>query len=219
MGDYPQTIITRVLPADDPQAIQEAAEALRRGELVVFPTDTVYGIGCDYRNPKAIEGLYWAKERPRHMAIPVLIAHPHHAHQIARDLPSAYEELAQRFWPGGLTLIVPKQPDLPSILCAGGDTVAIRMPNHPIALALIKAAGGAIAATSANRSGHPSPTTAQEALADLNGRAHLVLDGGPCPEGVASSIIDLTQTPPRLLRQGPIDVEALRKILPDLVVA
>lgn len=210
---------TRVLDANAPDAIQEAAAALRRGEVVVFPTDTVYGVGCDYRDPAAIERLYWAKQRPYKLAIPVLVSHPRHVSQVARSLPAAYEELTARFWPGGLTLIVPRLTSLPDILTAGGDTVAVRMPDHPVAQELIEAAGGAVAGTSANLSSRPSPCTAQQALADLDGRVHLLLDGGACPQGVASSIVDLCSTPPRLLRGGGLDPKLLREVLPDLVVA
>jgi L-threonylcarbamoyladenylate synthase len=210
---------TRVLDADAPDAIPEAAAALRRGELVVFPTDTVYGVGCDCRDAAAIERLYWAKQRPYELAIPVLVSHPRHVSQVARSLPAAYGALTARFWPGGLTLIVPRQTSLPDILTAGGDTVAVRMPDHDVAQALIEAAGGAVAGTSANLSTRPSPCTAQEALADLERRVHLVLDGGACPQGIASSIVDLCSSPPRLLRGGGLDPEVLREVLPDLVVA
>lgn len=219
MSEHHRPVQTRVLPADAPDAIAQAAEILRRGGLVVFPTDTVYGVACDHRNPAAIERLYWAKQRPYALAIPVLVAHPRHVAQVAQDLPPAYAALAERFWPGGLTMILPRLAGLPEILCAGGDTVAVRMPDHPAALALLEAVGGAAAATSANRSGRPSPRTALTALADLQGRVDLLLDGGPCPQGVASSIVDLCSAPPRLLRGGGLGEELLRQVLPDLVVA
>jgi L-threonylcarbamoyladenylate synthase len=207
---------TRVLPAGAPDAILTAAETLRRGGLVVFPTDTVYGVAADMRNPVALARLYEAKERPRHMAIPVLISGPEHMAQAARDVPATLARLAERFWPGGLTLILPRQEGLPDILTAGGDTIAVRMPDHAVAQAVIEAAGGALAVTSANRSGQPSPQTAQEAFEGLRGRVELVLDGGACPVGEASSIIDLGSQPPRLLRRGPLDLALLREVLPDL---
>jgi L-threonylcarbamoyladenylate synthase len=218
MTESERAVQTRVLPADAPNAIAQAAETLRGGGLVVFPTDTVYGVGCDYRNPRAIARLYWAKRRPYELAIPVLISHPRHVSQVARAMPPAYAALAARFWPGGLTIILPRLDALPAILCAGGDTVAVRMPDHPAALALLSAAGGAVAATSANLSGRPSPQTAQDALADLDGRVELVLDGGACPQGIASSIVNLCTDPPRLLRGGGLDAALLREVLPDLAV-
>ncbi len=212
---YP--VPTRILPAEALDAVAQAVAALQRGELVVFPTDTVYGVGCDYRKPEAIERLYWAKQRPYEMAIPVLISHPRHVAQVARALPFGYEALAARFWPGGLTIILPRQSTLPDILCAGGDTVAVRMPDHPLALALIEAAGGALAVTSANLSGRPSPQTALMALSDLYGRVEMVLDGGACSQGIASSIVNLCSTPPQLLRGGGLEEPLLREVLPDLV--
>jgi tRNA threonylcarbamoyl adenosine modification protein (Sua5/YciO/YrdC/YwlC family) len=207
---------TRMLAGDAPNALREAVSTLSRGGLVVFPTDTVYGVGCDLRSPAALARLYAAKERPLDMAIPVLISSPDQVHQVARDLPAAMAALADRFWPGGLTIILPRRCDLPSILTAGGDTIAVRLPDHALARALIGAAGGALAVTSANRSGRPAPQTAAEALADLDGRVDLVLDGGTTREGVASSIVDLSVSPPRLLRRGALDVERLREVLPDL---
>lgn len=211
--DVPET---RVLPGNEPEAIPQAVRTLQRGGLVVFPTDTVYGVGCDLRNTTALERLYTAKERPRDMAIPVLVSGPEQVHQVAREVPEALSVVAARFWPGGLTVILPRQPDLPDILTAGGDTIAVRLPDHPLARALIAAAGGALAVSSANRSGSLAPDTAEGALADLNGRVELVLNGGTCPGGVASSIIDLSASPPHLLRRGALDVARLREVLPDL---
>ncbi len=211
-------LVTRVYLATDPEALSQAVEALRAGQLVAFPTDTVYGVGCDLWQERALERIYWAKLRPRNLAIPLLVSGPEQVAQVARDLPPLFGPLVERFWPGGLTVIVPRQPSLPEILCAGGDTVAVRMPNHPYALRLIAEMGGALAVTSANLSGRPSPRTAQEVLADLRGRVAVVVDGGACPGGVASTIVDLVSQPPRLLRQGEVDVEALRRLLPTLVL-
>jgi L-threonylcarbamoyladenylate synthase len=210
---------TRILSDEAPDAIAQAVRTLRRGGLAVFPTDTVYGVACDLRNPLALARLYAAKERPLEMAIPVLLSTGQHLNQVARGVPAELHALAARFWPGALTIIVPRSLDLPGILTAGGDTVAVRVPDHPTARALIEAAGGALAVTSANRSGHPAPQTAQEALVDLDGRVDLVLDGGACPGGVASSIVDISTVPPRLLRRGALDVESLREVLPELVEA
>jgi L-threonylcarbamoyladenylate synthase len=207
---------TRVFATSEERALQEALEALRAGQSVVFPTDTVYGVGCDLWQPEAIEHLYWAKRRPKKMPIPVLVSTARDVEKVARDIPLAFEEVADRFWPGGLTLILPRQASVPAILCAGGPTIAVRMPAHPWALKLIESAGGALAVTSANLSGHPAATTAQEALEELRGRVSVVIDGGECPGGMASTIVDLTKDPPVVLRMGPIGLPELQNVLPDL---
>ena len=212
-------IDTREYAATDPQAVPRALRALRSGELVVLPTDTVYGVGCDLWQVGALELLYQAKRRPLHMAIPVLVSHPRHVAQVARALPPRFAAVAERFWPGGLTLIVPRRPKVPDILCAGGPTVAVRMPDHPLALALIEAMGGALAVTSANRSGHPAPTTASGAIEELRGRVSIVIDGGECPGGVASSIVNLVSDPPVLVRQGHLSADVLAEVIAGLVVA
>ncbi len=200
----------RVLPADSQDAITQAAEILIAGGLVVFPTDTVYGVGSHALDAAAVERLYAAKERPRNMAIPVLLASPADLPLAVRHVSPVARRLAEAFWPGALTLVLPRQPMLPAVLTAGGDSVAVRVPDHLVACALIAALGAPLAATSANLSGRPSPVTAQEAAAQLGGRVALVLDGGPCPGGVPSTVLDLTCAPPRILRSGPVTEEALR---------
>ena len=207
---------TQVLAASAEGVVEEGARRIAEGLLVAFPTDTVYGVGCDLWSPPAIERLYAAKERPWHMPIPVLVASPVDVRQVTAEgtvLPIA---LMERFWPGALTVVVPCRPDLPAVLTAGQPTVAVRMPDHPLALRLIAAAGGALAVTSANLSGRPSPETAEEVLADLGGRVALLIDGGRAPIGVPSSIVDLSVTPPRLLREGHLRLATLREVLPDL---
>ena len=208
---------TRVLGQND-QALDEAVRALQGGQLVAFPTDTVYGVSCDIWQPEAVARLYWAKRRPRSMAIPVLLSSTEHVRRVATDLPGCFELVAARFWPGGLTLILPRHPDVPDILSAGKTTIAVRMPDHPLALRLIEMMGGALAVTSANLSGRPASKTAREALDDLDGRVAILLDGGGCPGGVASTIVDLASDPPRLLREGAIVAADLQQVLPDLVV-
>ncbi|NLS77469.1 MAG: threonylcarbamoyl-AMP synthase [Chloroflexi bacterium] len=193
---------TSWLDAGQPGAIEQAAAALLAGGVVVFPTDTVYGVGAHALQPEAIAALYRAKERPLDKAIPVLIACPEDLAKVARHIPASAWRLAARYWPGALTIVLPRAPELPSILCAGGDTVAVRMPDHPVALALIAAAGGAVAATSANLSGEVPALTAPEAAAALEGRVNLILDGGRVYTGVPSTIVDLSADPPRILRQG-----------------
>lgn len=207
---------TLLIAASSPRALEEARLALAQGQIIVLPTDTVYGVACDLWSSEAIERLYWAKRRPERMAIPVLVADVEGVGLVARDAPPALDALARRFWPGGLTLVLRRRAEVPAVLCAGGDTVAVRLPDHPFAQQLIAAAGGALAVTSANISGQPSPRTAQEALMALQGRVALVVDGGPCVVGMASTIIDLVATPPAILRQGALPFEALRTALPDL---
>ena len=210
---------TRWLAEWDPRALDEALLALRQGWPVVFATDTVYGVACDLWNSEAIERLYWAKRRPERLAIPVLVSDVAGVRAVAREEPPALAALAARFWPGGLTLVLRRRPEVPAVLSAGGDTVAVRLPDHPFARRLIAAMGGALAVTSANLSGQPAPRTAQEALAALGGRVACVVDGGPCALGVASTVVDLAARPPRVLRQGALPFEALRAVLPDLLPA
>jgi len=214
----PVSQATRALSADVDEALPAALAALRAGGVVAFPTDTVYGVGCDLWPVEAIERLYDAKQRPRELAIPILVSHPSYVAQVARDLPPDFEAVVGRFWPGGLTVIVPKAEGVPEALSGGRDTVAVRMPDHPVALRLIEAMGGALAVTSANLSGRPAPVSAAEVLADLDGRVPVLVDGGVCPGGVASTIISLVSTPPVLLRQGGIAPDALRQVLGELVL-
>ena len=220
-GDPPRT---RVYAASDAEAWGEVLWVLRTGGVAVFPTDTVYGVGCDLWQPEAIEKLYWAKKRPKQRPISVLVSAPEHAFLVAEcarlggEALERFEALTARFWPGGLTIILPRRPYVPDILCAGGPTIAVRMPDHSLALRLIAEMGGALAATSANLSGRPAPCTAAGALADLDGRVHVILDGGDCPGGIASSIVDLGADAPVILREGALDVETLREVLPDLIV-
>ncbi len=199
--------------ASESGAIQEAATTLRRGGLVVFPTDTVYGVGADPFSPSALEALFRAKFRPRSKAIPLLLAHAAQMSEVARQIPPLALALAEAFWPGGLTLVLPRAPHLPAALCAGGDTIAVRIPDHPVALALIEAFGGPVAATSANLSGSAPATTAQEAEASLGAVVDLILDGGKSPLAEASTIMDLTVEPPRILRQGALPAGKLLAVV------
>jgi|SRR5581483_4907844 len=196
-----------------PDELTEAAALLRRGAVVAIPTDTVYGVAADAADPEAIARLFEAKRRPLDKAIPLLVDEASGLDLVAASVPAAARALAARFWPGALTIIVTRRrvraDDLP--------TVAVRMPDHALARALIRLAGGRLAVTSANLSGEPPATTAQEVLQQLGGRIAAVLDGGPCPGGVASSIVDTCVEPPRLLRPGGLSVEALRTVLPALV--
>ena len=220
MTDRIQTRVLTVDPAaPDPQIIAEAAAVIRAGGLVAFPTETVYGLGASALNEQAVARIFHAKERP---ATDPIIAHIADLCQIdvlACDVPPAAHALARRFWPGPLTLVVLRRPVVPANLSAGRATVAVRMPAHPVALALITASGVPIAAPSANRFSRPSPTTAAHVLDDLNGRIDLVLDGGATHIGVESSVVDLTVDPPVLLRPGGVTITALREVLPELTFA
>jgi len=214
-------IQTRVLTVDpimpDPQIIAEAAAVIRAGGLVAFPTETVYGLGASALDEQAVARIFHAKERPATDPIIAHIADLCQLDTLARDIPPTAHALARRFWPGPLTLVVLRRPIVPANLSAGRATVAVRMPAHPVALALIAASGVPIAAPSANRFSRPSPTTAAHVLDDLNGRIDLVLDGGATHIGVESSVVDLTVDPPVLLRPGGVTITALREALPELI--
>ncbi|MFZ5880064.1 MAG: L-threonylcarbamoyladenylate synthase [Chloroflexota bacterium] len=195
------------LPAAQPDAIGQALRVLRAGGLAAFPTDTVYGLGALACDGPAVESIYAAKQRPVEKAIPVLIADLEDLDKVAAHIPDLAKKLAARFWPGPLTLVVPKEPTLPAAISAS-DTLAVRIPDHPAARALLRAAGP-MAVTSANISGQPSPTDADEVLRQLNGRIPLVLDGGPTPGGIPSTLVDCLGAQPTLLRPGPLTLEQL----------
>lgn len=197
--------------------LRRAVEVLQRGGIVVFPTDTVYGVGAHAFMDDAVSKLYQVKERPRERAIALLIADAQDMAILASPVPQAAWQLAERFWPGGLTLVLPKAPSLATLATAGGDTVALRIPNHPFALALIHALGAPLAATSANPTGMPSPTTAHQAREQLGNRVDLVVDGGRCLGGVESTVLDLSGPEPRILREGAISPGQLRAALNSLV--
>lgn len=194
-------------------ALAAAAELLRAGELVAFPTDTVYGVGAIAWNAAAVARLYTAKLRSSDKAIPILLADLADLALVARDLSPTALRIAAHFWPGPLTLVVPKASRVPAEVTAGGDTVAVRIPDHELARALIRAAGAPLATTSANLAGGASPVTAAEAQAQLAGRIALILDGGRCPGGVASTVVSLTEEEPTILRPGPVTLEDLWKVI------
>ena len=203
---------TKVLPASE-KAIGAAARILAEGGLVAFPTDTVYGVGAHAFQPDAVERIYVAKIRPRDKAMPILLAQAENLALVAEEITETAWLLAERFWPGGLTLVLPKKASVPDVVSAGGPTVAVRVPDHPAPLALIAALGAPLAATSANLSGRPSPVTAQEVETELGGHIELILDGGRCPGGVPSTVLDLTTDPPTILRVGAIAVEDIKTAL------
>ncbi len=211
-------IRTIMKKADDPAAIREAGEIIRRGGLVAFPTETVYGLGADAMNREAAEKIYAAKGRPSDNPLIVHINHMEDLAQITDGIPEAARKVAEAFWPGPLTMIFEKSEAVPLETTGGLQTVAVRMPAHPAAQAFIEAGGGLIAAPSANTSGRPSPTTAQHVWDDLNGAVDMILDGGPVSIGVESTILDMTVTPPMILRPGAITREALLPLLGEVAV-
>lgn len=208
-----KTEVLAVSPsAPEPERIQRAAEVLRRGGLVAFPTETVYGLGANALTAAACARIFAAKGRSANNPIIVHVAGVDAARQAASAWPESAELLARRFWPGPLTLVLPKAEQVPAVVTAGGPTVAVRMPAHPVALALLRAAGIPIAAPSANLSTQLSPTSAEHVLKGLDGRIDLLLDGGPAPGGLESTVLDLSRQPPVLLRPGlisPAELEAV----------
>ncbi len=207
-------MITTVLGGDDPAAIARAAQLLRGGELVAFPTETVYGLGADALASAAVARIFAAKGRPADNPLIVHVADVDAARRLVRSFPPLAERAAAAWWPGPLTLVLPRdRARVPDATTAGQDTVAIRVPAHPVALALLRACGRPLAAPSANRSGRPSPTLAEHVLADLGGRVALILDGGPTLHGLESSVLDLTGPRPLLLRRGAATLEQLRELL------
>lgn len=203
----------RVLRVDserpDAEKIEAAAAVLRGGGTVAFPTETVYGVGADARSGAAVERIFAAKGRPPDNPLIVHVESPAAAQLVAADFTPLAHELAARWWPGPLTLVVAANPDLPRVTTGGLATVAVRVPAHPVALALLRVAGVPVAAPSANRSGRPSPTTAQHVLDDLAGQVDLVLDGGACRLGLESTVVDARGGVPVVLREGAVTREEL----------
>jgi len=204
---------TKILSASDTESIAHAVRLLRAGKVIAFPTDTVYGVGASGFNERAIEQLFIAKDRPRDKAIPYLLANPADLRLVAREISDAASGLAARFWPGALTLVVPAAARVPKILIAGGDHIAVRVPNHPTTRALIDALSAPLAATSANISGARDPATAQEVLAQLAGRIPFILDGGATRGNVPSTVVDVTTDPPTVRRVGVITVQEIERVL------
>ena len=218
--DIMHTQLIKVDPAaPDPAAIARAARVLRRGGLVAFPTETVYGLGANAMDARALARIYAAKQRPAGDPIIAHIASTSMLETLAVDIPRAAYTLAQRFWPGPLTLILRRAPAVPDAIARGMHTVAVRMPAHPVAQALIAAAATPIGAPSANTFTRPSATTAAHVLEDLDGRIDMVLDGGATPIGLESTVLDLSGDTPTVLRPGGVLLEELRSVLPDLAAS
>lgn len=220
MSDYSvETQVLHVNPNQpDPQIIAQAAKVLRDLGLVAFPTETVYGLGANALEETAVGRIFAAKQRPFYDPLIVHIAHKKDIDFVAQAIPDIAYTLAERFWPGPLTLVLKRHERIAPNVSAGLGTVAVRMPNHLIPLELIEAAGVPVAAPSANLFTRPSPTSAQHVLDDLGGHVDIILDGGPCPIGLESTVLDLTSDQPTILRPGGAPAEALKKIIPDLVL-
>lgn len=199
-------------------ALKKAARLIREGELVAFPTETVYGLGANALNPDAVKKIFVAKGRPGDNPLIVHIAKWEDVNPLVEEVPEKARLLMDAFWPGPLTIILKKSSEIPDEVTAGLGTVGLRMPAHPVARALVTASGRPIAAPSANLSGKPSPTTAHHVLKDMNGRIPLILDGGKAAVGLESTVLDMTEEVPVLLRPGGVTLEMLEKILHRVVV-
>jgi len=202
---------TLILPSNAPDTISYVLEILNAGGLVAFPTDTVYGVGSLAFNDDAIKSIYVAKDRLVEKAIPILVADVDDMEKVGVNIPSVAYKLASHFWPGPLTCVIPKQPTLPESVSAS-STVGVRVPDHEVARAILRAAGP-MAVTSANISGQPSPSTAEEVYAQLNGRIPLIVDGGKTPGGVPSTVVDCSSDEIKVLREGPLALADLLSAL------
>ena len=201
----------RVLKASR-RAVEEAARIVRSGGLIIYPTDTVYGLGCDPFNVQAVRRVFEVKGREARRPLPVLASSLKEVQRIA-ILDERALRLAQSFWPGPLTLVVPRKPLLPDVVTCGQPSVGVRVPGHEFALEVIRACGGLLVGTSANRSGRPAPRTAQEAISELGDRVDLVIDAGPAPLGMPSTVLDLTGPELKVIRAGALPLERLRPFL------
>ena len=212
---------TRVLKVDpaqpDPGVVAEAAQAIRDGKLVAFPTETVYGLGANALDPAAVARIFEAKGRPATDPLIVHLAHIGQLSMCASHVPPAARKLGLAFWAGPLTIILPKKPEIPDGVTAGLASVALRVPSHRVARALMELAGVPVAAPSANRFSRPSPTTAAHVLTDLDGRIDLVLDAGPTEIGLESTIVDFTVDPPVMRRPGGLTLEQIQSVVPEVV--
>ncbi len=209
---------TLLLPSNLPETAEVAANMIKQGDLVAIPTETVYGLGADGLNPEAVAKIFIAKGRPQDNPLILHISHPEEMERFCHAIPTAAYDLAEKFWPGPLTMVLPARECVPKCTTAGLPTVAVRCPDNAVTREIIRLSGVPIAAPSANISGKPSTTTAQHVLHDHDGKIAAVVDGGPCRIGVESTIVDLTDTRPRLLRPGGITPEQLLAVLGDLEV-
>jgi len=205
------------LASNAQQQVEMGISILKQGGIVAFPTDTVYGLGACANIPQAVERVYQVKERPQNMALPLLLAHTSQISEVAELVPEIAWLLADKFLPGALTIVLYKAKSVPDIITAGGKTVAVRVPAHPVPVALAQGLGAPIVGTSANLSGKPSALTAGEVYSQFGDKIDLVIDGGRCPGGEESTIIDVTGETPVVLRQGAISREELQRVCGEIV--
>jgi len=189
--------------------IERAIRILKNGGIVAFPTDTVYGLGANAFNEDAVLRVYEVKARPREFALTLLLADLSQMKIVAEDIPKMAWKLAEHFMPGALTIVLNKSMAVSNMITGEGNTVAVRIPNHPIPISLIKGLGAPITGTSANRSGEPSPVTAEDVYKQLGEKVDFIIDGGKCPTGISSTVLDLTTSPPKLIREGTITREQI----------
>lgn len=199
--------------------INEAVAILKKGGIVAYPTDTVYGLGASMTNTTAIERIFDVKGRSRGMALPLLVADKQQIRLVSKSIPPTAWLLIYNLLPGALTIVLNKSDIVPDIIAGGGKTIAIRIPDHPIPLALIKGLGQPIVGTSANLSGQPSPLTAEQVRMQIGHEVDMIIDGGPCPGGIASTVVDLSNSRPVITRLGAITLEQLKQTCPDIRIA
>ena len=200
----------------DPAVIRRAAESIRGGDLVILPTDTVYGLVCDPRRPEAVERVYRAKGRPRELPLALLLRDMAQVGELVEDVPEPAARAMQHFWPGPLTVVLRDKSDITAAVRARGKTVGLRLPAHVVPRLVADRLGFPLASTSANRSGQPAPTSAAQAVEQLGGVVQLVLDAGPAPFGQESTVVGFTEHPPRVLRAGGISSTRLREVLGEV---
>ncbi len=208
--------MSNVALAVGPRTMESATRILRDGGVVAFPTDTVYGLGAHALLEPAVARIFRVKGRPAHLPLPLLLADISEMSSVAEGVPPLAWRLAARFWPGGLTLVLPRASRVPALVSGGASSIAVRVPAHPVPRALVRSLGAPIIGTSANLSTHPSPVTARQVEEQLGDAVDLIIDGGPCPGGVESTVLDLTGADPVILREGAVSRRELELVLSDL---
>ncbi len=201
-----------ILSQDISEQVEKGVSILKQGGVIAYPTDTVYGLGASAYLPEAVERIFEVKGRPRNMPLPLLLANESQLTEVTEELPPVARLLIKEFLPGALTLVLPKSASVPDIVSGGGCTVALRIPAHPVPVALAVGLGAPLVGTSANLSGRPSPLTAEEVDSQLGGKIDLIIDGGRCPGGKESTVVDLTGEKPVILRQGAIPAEDIERV-------
>lgn len=211
-------VYTIDIPQKQAEKINEAANFIKNGEVVAFPTETVYGLGANALDVEAVKKIFKAKGRPQDNPLIVHVTEPDELYPLVKEVPESAKQLLDKYWPGPLTVILSKSDVIPQEVSGGLDTVAVRCPSHPVARAFLKAAGVPVAAPSANISGFPSPTTFKHVMDDMNTRIPAIIDGGDCDFGIESTVVTLATNPPRLVRPGAITIEQLREVLGEVEV-